>query len=384
METLLGHSDESGAMFGNLQEPEKVPLGLFEAATWIGEVLARSEEKDNELSMLGWSVTSVTQSIRTFSDNLPEEDRQYVFTSNQVFPQLAIVLKSAKQVLEKYQAPMLEDQKIVQEKQSNGFRALFSNSMKQGSRTLQEGLEAISSKIGRASGILRLPEDELGNIRQANSDISRLLPQLQLAISALSIRGSKRQAETMLERPQVQRCRTVQLGDGDAAGTGNSGTSPEPLAAPQSSEEVNKRPLLELKLVSEAHFASDTELPCLTTRDLRPVTAASTASLESEEKSESSAAQVRLVLGRQELRDKVTLNVPKPGGAGSLPISRFVSRDHLQIDVPEAQAHLPTQDSIQMATLAWGNFDDSQETTELCTQLEKVPSDASGKTEDLT
>ena len=34
--------------------------------------------------------------------------------------------------------------------------------------------------------------------------------------------------------------------------------------------QVNKRPLLELKLVSEAHFASDTELPCLTTRDRNP------------------------------------------------------------------------------------------------------------------
>ena len=228
-------------------------FGLLEASRWISEVLGREELKGGELSELRFSVASVSQSINLFSESLPPEDKEFVFKSNQVFPELAKVLSSAKQVLEKFSPAAIENGKQAKEK--GGLKSMLSASMKQGSRTLQDGLEAISGGVGNlASDWLGLPEDQLGSIRQANMDIQKLLPQLQLAISAVSIRSTfssngKRSAETMLESEQVQRPR---MADGEVAGQD----------LPVESEV--KRPLVELKLVSDASYA-DMELPRITT-----------------------------------------------------------------------------------------------------------------------
>ncbi|CAK8990321.1 unnamed protein product [Durusdinium trenchii] len=328
-------------------------LGLFEAASWIGDVLSRSSEKDAELSSLAVTVQSVTESVKCFSSSLPDEDKAYVFNSNQVFPELARVLNSAKEVLMKF---TLSIQNGVQAKpdKSSGFRGMLTSSMKQGSRTLQDGLEAISSKVGRASDLLRLPEDELGLIRQANSDIKNLLPQLSLAIAAVSLRGSKRHAENSLES-QAQRQKTL----GDNAGLD---ASVEGVPAPETEA---KRPLVNLKLVSDASYFQDLELPRMTTQDLRPITAVSSASLESESSpGEHQRPTCRLVLGRQELvNKKVTCEVPTP--KTPMALTKFVSRDFMQLDIPETVA--PTQGTIEMATLALGFWEDSQETAESAT-----------------
>ena len=229
-------------------------FGLLEASRWISEILGREELKGGELSELRFNVASVSQSINLFSESLPPEDKEFVFKSNQVFPELAKVLSSAKQVLEKFSPAAIEN---GQAKEKGGLKSMLTASMKQGSRTLQDGLEAISGGVGNlASDWLGLPEDQLGSIRQANIDIQKLLPQLQLAISAVSIRSTfssngKRSAETMLESEQVQRPRT--LADGEVAGQD----------LPVESEV--KRPMVELKLVSDAAYAQDMEFPRLTT-----------------------------------------------------------------------------------------------------------------------
>ncbi|CAL1158695.1 unnamed protein product [Cladocopium goreaui] len=337
-------------------------FGLFEAANWIGEILSRDEDKGKELSDLAFNVQSVTQSIQTFSDNLPQEDRDYVFNSNQVFPELARVLNSAKRVLEKFSPPAIENGQQAKPQANNGFRGMLTSGMKQGSRTLQEGLEAISSKVGgRASDLLRLPEDELGLIRQANIDIRSLMPQLQLAIQAVAIRGSltgtKRPAETALESDQDKRLRTLADGEvsGQAAQAGQAGQ-----ALPLQSEV--KRPLLELKLVSDATYAQDMDFPRITTMDLRTTAALSSTSLESD--SSPGDRVCRLVMGRIELHNKkVSFEVPTPGKPTS--ISRFISRDFMQMDVPDVPGPTQgTQGTVDMATLALDYWDDSQETVE--------------------
>jgi len=80
-------------------------FGLFEAATWVNEVLSRTEEKTLELESLSVNVQSVSQSICTWSQSVPEEDRNAVFNSNQVFPHLAKVLHQAKEVMARNQKP---------------------------------------------------------------------------------------------------------------------------------------------------------------------------------------------------------------------------------------------------------------------------------------
>lgn len=338
-------------------------FGLFEAANWIGEILSRNEDKGKELSDLAFNVQSVTQSIQTFSDNLPQEDRDYVFNSNQVFPELARVLNSAKGVLEKSSPPAIDNGHAKSEV-SNGFRGMLTSGMKQGSRTLQEGLEAISSKVGgRASDLLRLPEDELGLIRQANTDIRSLMPQLQLAIQAVAIRGTltgtKRPAETALES-EDKRLRT--LADGDVSGGGQAGAAGQVAGQALEPSEVTSltRPLLELKLVSDATYAQDMDFPRITTMDLRTTAALSSTSLESD--SSPGDRVCRLVMGRIELcNKKVSFEVPTPGKPTS--ISRFISRDFMQVDVPDAPAG-PTQGTVDMATLALDYWDASQETVE--------------------
>ena len=327
-------------------------FGLLEASRWISEVLGREELKGSELGELRFSVSSVSQSINLFSESLPPEDKEFVFKSNQVFPELAKVLSSAKEVLEKFSPAAIANGKEAKEK--GGLKSMLTSSMKQGSRTLQDGLEAISGGVGNlASDWLGLPEDQLGSIRQANMDIQKLLPQLQLAISAVSIRStfsSKRSAETLLESEQVQRPRT--LADGEVSGH----------ALPVEESEV-KRPILELKLVSDAPYAQDMELPRITTLDLRPKAGdVSSMSLETES-SPSDLGVCKLVLGRVELcNKKVSFEVPTPNRPTA--VNRFVSRDFLQLDVPEATNVGPTQGTVEMATLALDFWDTSQEMVE--------------------
>lgn len=328
-------------------------FGLFDAVACIGEVLSRSEDKDQELQKLSCTVESVSQSVRTFSDTLPLQDRDKVFNSNQVFPQLAKVLQRCKQViLDCYQKNIqniaIQDQNGQSDNTGASFlKGMLKSGLRQGTRTLQEVLEVTGSKMGSlGTSLLRLPEDELAVLRQANTDIMSLLPQLQLAMSASLAaygHGTKRKAGDWLDAPQ------------------------EPaIAIANSGEEA---PLLVLQLVTDVPGVQPSGLAALSTKDMRPMSAASTTSLESNEGrgdggnsgcvSDSSTGAgseelVKLVFGRQELRDKVpeALSLPPRKGAAPQPLSRFVSRDFMMLEVPQLPA--PAQDSLDMATLALG------------------------------
>lgn len=328
-------------------------FALFDTVAGIGEVLSRSEDKDQELQKLSCTVESVSQSVRTFSDTLPLQDRDKVFNSNQVFLQLAKVLQRCKQViLDSYQKNIqniaIQDQNGQSGDTSSSYlKGILKNGLRQGTRTLQEVLEVTSSRMGSlGTGLLRLPEDELAVLRQANADIMSLLPQLQLAMSASLAaygHGTKRKACDWLDAPQ------------EAA-----------IAIANSGEEA---PLLVLQLVTDVPGVQPDGLAALSTKDMRPMSAASTASLESNEGkgdggnsgcvSDSSTGVgseelVKLVFGRQELRDKVpeVLSLPPRKGAAPQPLSRFVSRDLMMLEVPRLPG--ATQDSLDMATLALG------------------------------
>ena len=85
-------------------------------------------------------------------------------------------------------------------------------------------------------------------------------------------------------------------------------------------------------------------------------------SLETES-SPSDAGVCRLVLGRVELcNKKVSFEVPTPNRPTA--VHRFVSREFLQLDVPETTNVGPTQHTVDMATLALDFWDTSQETVE--------------------
>lgn len=339
-------------------------FGLFDTVACIGEVLSRSEDKDQELQKLSSTVESVSQSVRTFSAALPLQDRDRVFNSNQVFPQLAKVLQRCKQiVLESYQKNIqniaIQDQNGQSENTNSSFlKGMLKNGMRQGSRTIQEILEVASSKMGNLGpSMLRLPEDELALLRQANADIMTLLPQLQLAMSASLAangqpgHGTKRKAEEWLEAPQKPAIAS------DAG---------FPLSSTNSAEEA---PLLLLQLVTDVPGVPPTTMPALSTKEMRPMSAASTTSLDSNEGrgdggtadggngcviDSAGSEHVKVVFGRHELRDKVpeSLSLPAKKGAAAQPLSRFVSRDFMMLEVPQPPA--PVQDSLDMATLALG------------------------------
>ncbi|CAE7202294.1 unnamed protein product [Symbiodinium natans] len=337
-------------------------FGLFEAAGWVNEVLSRTEEKHQELESLSVNVQSVSQSMYTWSQSVPEEDRNAVFNSNQVFPHLAKVLNQAKEVLARNQQPTSPENAALEDaKRANGgFRGILSEKMKQGSRTLQEGLEAFSSKLGTVGGLLRLPEDELSKVKEANETISRLLPTLTLAIQANAVRGSKRGADTPLsDEPPAQRPRIDNGKDSAEAVTrSESGSTQQPSVA-----EVERRPLLNLYLVSDAPFAEGRDQGMLTTLDLKPPSAnQSTTSLESADTSiGDDAGHVRLTLGRADLQKRVMLQFPPTGKTKVRSVSQFVSREFLLLEVPDTSSLAPTQGSMEMATLVWGCWNESQQ-----------------------
>lgn len=334
-------------------------FGLFEAATCVNEVLSRTEEKTLELESLSVNVQSVSQSICTWSQSVPEEDRNAVFNSNQVFPHLAKVLHQAKEVMARNQKPTSPESAALEDsKPANGFRGILKEGMKQGSRTLQEGLEALSSRVGAVgSGLLRLPEDELSKVKEANETISRLLPTLTLAIQANSLRGSKRGADTPIsDEPAAQRPRTaIESGSSNAVSRSESSSTQQP-----GTEE--RRPLLHLDLVSDAPFAENRDQGTLTTLDLKPGVAQSTTSLESNDTSlGDDSGNVRLVLGRADLQKRVTLQFPAAAKRKANSVLQFVSREFLLLEVPDTSNIAPTQGSMEMATLVWGCWNDSQQ-----------------------
>lgn len=332
--------------------------GLFETFTCVGDVLSRSESKDQELRSLSNTVESISASVRDFIADMSLEERQYVFQSNKVWSDLLEQLKRCDKVIRRnLEANSQSDLSRLEDDLRAGttvssFRRRLSNVTTAVRASARETGEALSGRMGRlGTTVFRLPEDELTIIRESSKELSRLVPILQLAILAHGARGVKRAHSGSNGRVTIEplgsRPRFEALA-GDAAG----GPGPRPPPADD----------LVLKLVSDYPAAAGVELPVLRTDELRSSsTAASSTSVEtvgSASETGTGSATNRKVFGRQELRDKVPrqLSMRYEPGQPAQPFSRFVSRDLFLVEVlpevmPPESDPIADQDTMEMPTL---------------------------------
>uniref|UniRef100_A0A7R9ZVW3 Uncharacterized protein n=1 Tax=Pyrodinium bahamense TaxID=73915 RepID=A0A7R9ZVW3_9DINO len=327
--------------------------GLFDAVACVGELLGRGGEKEEELETLVGTVESVSQSVRTFAADLDASERDAVFNSNQVFPQLAKHLRQCDEVISKYRrTSSISQQQLEDHGDSKPMLSSLKRGLLKSTRTFNEGLEVLSGKLGSfGAGLLRLPEDELAIIRQSSLELARLVPQLNLAISVFTLRGQKRLASPAWTNQlplKVSRLEAPAPG-GDAA----AGLSASDEAAKEAA------PLLRLQLVSD-HAASRTcTLPALTTQELRPISSASSSSVDS---AIGTAAEgtARLVFGRQELKDKIpkSFTLSASNGQAPQPVSRYISRDMFVLDIQRDPPKPEQQDTMDFPTLQFGAPED--------------------------
>lgn len=357
---------------------------LFDSVSWFGELISRTNDKDQELCTLSATVSSIYASVRAFVADMSLQERQMVFASNVVWPELLEELKKCDEVIKRNvqasEAARLEDISNTAGPISSVRRRL-SNVSTAGRVAGRETLEAIGSKLGKVGGFFRLPVDELDIIRQCCKELDRLVPILQLAIVAHGATGAGRGVKRPLQDYRgssalepLSRCSRPAALAGDAAG----GPGPHHL------DEVL------LQLVSDFPAARGVELAVLTVEELRRASAATAStSLETIASggSESGSSPNTKVFGRQELRDKVPrqLTMVHEPGKKPEPFSRFVSRDHFTLEVlPEQEApeSSPTQDTLDMPTLAMGGITASPESQ--AATLAMGGASPSQRTEDLS
>jgi len=175
-------------------------FSLFDVVAGVGELLGRSEEKDQELDTLASSVESISQSVRMFAVGLPIDERDEAFCCNKVFAQLVGHLTLCKDIIERHKNRVGQQQSPPpaldngQAQSSTTFRFIRQSLVSQSSRTVREGLEVLSGKLGALGGFA-LPEDELEIMRKAGQELQRLVPVLMLAISVYRPRAQKRSLE---------------------------------------------------------------------------------------------------------------------------------------------------------------------------------------------
>mmetsp|Transcript_64545 Transcript_64545/g.114785 ORF Transcript_64545/g.114785 Transcript_64545/m.114785 type:complete len:447 (-) Transcript_64545:41-1381(-) len=327
--------------------------GLFETVSCLGDLLSRSDSKDQELCSLSNTVESISASVRAFVADMTLEERQDVFQSNKVWSDLLEQLKKCDKVIRRnLEASSQADLNRLEDELSAGtaltsFRRRLSNVTTAGRAAGRETLEALSGRMGRLGSMFRLPEDELTIIRESSKELSRLVPILQLAILAHGPRGTKRAHPGSNGRQAIQPSRPrFEALAGDAAG----GPGPPPTDD------------LVLQLVSDYPAARGVELPVLRTDELRSSsTAASSTSVEtvgSASENGTGSGASRKVFGRQELRDKVPRQLTMIHEPGQPPqsFSRFVSRDLFVVEVlpestPTESDPIADQDTMEMPTL---------------------------------
>mmetsp|Transcript_36747 Transcript_36747/g.67369 ORF Transcript_36747/g.67369 Transcript_36747/m.67369 type:complete len:432 (-) Transcript_36747:138-1433(-) len=324
--------------------------GLFETISTVSEVLGRSEAKDQEISSLSSTVNSISASVQTFANSLPPEDRENAFNSNKIFSDLLEQMQKCAEVVYGPQSTVqpnakeLPNKPLLRQIGSGNTGGPLTNVVK---GLVNEGLEALSSKLGGLGSLLRLPEDELEKIREASRELQRMVPLLQLAISAYTLpRGVKRPLEPDTTRPAPflhLQTPTRELVDMDHR------------------EDL---PVVYMQPISDVSWGVE-RLPELTSDMLRPASAAlSSNSLDSND------SVARKVFGRQEVKDKLPqgcqLPMPAPpgaknGSAGAMqPLFRFISRDLFALEplaLPAVKAPA-VQGSLDMDTLVFGVPDD--------------------------
>jgi len=337
-------------------------FSLFDVVAGVGELLGRSEEKDQELDTLASSVESISQSVRMFAVGLPIDERDEAFCCNKVFAQLVGHLTLCKDIIERHKNRVGQQQLPPpaldngQAQSSTTFRFIRQSLVSQSSRTVREGLEVLSGKLGALGGFA-LPEDELEIMRKAGQELHRLVPVLMLAISVYRPRAQKRSLECDNLLPATAHQDLWRRSISSSASEVE-----RAVALPGNHAVAEVEPSLQLQLVSD-HPAARTgpPLPALNMAELRPIVAASSSSLESAVQGAApDAAQAtsrQLVFGRQELKDRVPKSITLTSkGIAPQPLSRFVSRDLFALDVPLASTLVEEpEDSLNMSTLVFGD-----------------------------
>eukprot|EP00929_Paragymnodinium_shiwhaense_P103998 TRINITY_DN67926_c0_g1_i2.p1 TRINITY_DN67926_c0_g1~~TRINITY_DN67926_c0_g1_i2.p1 ORF type:complete len:447 (+),score=107.09 TRINITY_DN67926_c0_g1_i2:97-1437(+) len=343
---------------------------LFEVVGGVNEVFERSQVKDEEVSTLTTIVQSIWQSISGFFEGKTQEERDQLYHSNMVWSQLMQQLQACHEVLAKHRKAAAQDAPMLQDSVAAEARPVASavrRSLGQAQRTMREGMEALSGKLGAiGTAVLKLPEDELAIIKQASSELQRLVPLLQLAITtqqpsaAAGPRGTKRSLEDASPSSNGN-------GSANGSGVGVPQLSDGPALGGRSlsAESFQDLPAVKLELTSEGPAARGVELASLTLQDLRPGVSQSTTSLDSNaaggdatSPGGSSSSARRFRCGRAELANRVpnTLSMSGPGGPRTArrPYGAFISRDLFVLEVPTLA---PASLDVDAATLAFGGPD---------------------------
>lgn len=337
-------------------------IGLFDTVASFGAIVSRSDEKSQELNSLIIAMESISASVQAFAQDLLPEEREAAFHSNKVFEELLKQLRSCGEVINKrYDAieRAAAQARAVPAPSRVSTVACIDNALsvlRQGIRSCsREAIEALSGKLGGSLGsLLRLPEDELEVIRSSSTELQRMVPLVTLAITAHASRGRKRFIEhasgsssSMLESEQKRPRPALQDDAGaTAASTESRGRLPE--------KEDSK---LLLQFISDSPVARGCELPTLTMSELRPggTNGVSQASLETTSSGEGGSSDpgraTKKLLGRQEMQ-----RVPKTFEVRKQHVSRFVSRDFLQLEeLPQAEsATSKCMQTLDMPTLEFG------------------------------
>jgi len=321
-------------------------LGVFD------EWLSRSEVKDQELQRLCTLVESISQSVGAFVTDLTPEEKVSVWKSNKVWSQVSQQLQACWKVIRRQtdlcaitggpQLPQLQDEECPEGAPViSALRRSWVNTTRAMTNSAKEGLELLNSKLGSVGSVFKLPEDQLGVMKEASEELKRLLPLLQLAITSWTSSSKRKCSEAF---PNQNGSRQVFL---------RSDTSADPARAASagSLEDVKDDPMpVIMKFMSESPASTGVDLPPLTTQDLRSASSMSTASLDSTDGAEFR----RFLFGRQEVK-QVPKGFTLPRNGEAQPIMKFVSRDMFALEVPIVQAAV--EDSMNCATLAFGGDD---------------------------
>jgi len=296
---------------------------------------------------------------------LSPHEREAVFRLNPVFSDLAHQLRQCEQVINKYRINNAREALEDDNNLGNVSRPLLSAVRRHwanGSRTLNEGLQAVSGRLGSlGTGLLCLPEDELAIIRQASAEMTRLVPLVHLAISAHLQTGARRggsgrlASEVWIEPDSRSRPRVSLTSSG----------SDNAVAVDQGNDSLEDEPLLQLQLVS----TEPGKLPALTTRHLRPILGGSSSSLDGAIGAPTESVQ-RFMCGRAQLREHVPKTLRLPYGNQFQPVIAFVSKEHFVLDVSRSPPQAEAPDTMNMDTLNLGGGEDSGPTLALGTSTE--------------
>eukprot|EP00746_Dinoflagellata_sp_MGD_P075843 gnl/MRDRNA2_/MRDRNA2_30494_c0_seq1.p1 gnl/MRDRNA2_/MRDRNA2_30494_c0~~gnl/MRDRNA2_/MRDRNA2_30494_c0_seq1.p1 ORF type:complete len:454 (+),score=78.23 gnl/MRDRNA2_/MRDRNA2_30494_c0_seq1:89-1450(+) len=351
-------------------------MELLEAACVVTDILGRGDEKAEEIQRLRSTVKCIYQATQSFAQHRSSEELQEVLNSNEVFKELLVHVRKCEDTLKKHTRPAVDDGddelnartltgEEIAENTSSSSTSRFVAKVRQvqefGKEFTREVGEALGSKLGVLREVLRLPEDELKSLKSLGSELERLVPLLNLAITSMNQRPSDpgftptpSSNSSTRTRPLTDGSRTMSFGalSNMSEPSSENGTSPDPptkVARGENHTDVHSLdvdvPRWRLQLLSEKGGAP--ELQEIVVADLR----------QSDEKP---LTPMSRVVGRMEVHAKLpkTMTHPPTRGQEPQPLWKFISRNHLLWKLKTPPEPKPVPDSLDGPTL---NMPGSQE-----------------------